>query len=97
MRQLLQLRFAGLVLCLLRLRLRSWVGFVGIFALLDGFDDTDSVPFCISELGLDFLVCLAPYVQEFEECRGGEESICGLPWEFIRMSSRNMAENVLTL
>lgn len=60
--QLLQLRLASLVLRLLRLRLRSWVGFVGIFTLLDGLNDTDSVPFCIAELGLDFLVCLAPYV-----------------------------------
>lgn len=41
---------------LLRLRLRNWVGFIGIFALFDRFDDADSVPFCVAEFGLDFLI-----------------------------------------
>lgn len=77
--QLLQFGLAGLIWCFLWLRFRSWVRFVGIFALLDGFNDADSIPFCVPEFGLDLLVCLAPYVQEFEECGCGKESICGLP------------------
>lgn len=66
-------------MCFLRPRLRNWVGFVGIFAFLDGFNDADRVPFCVAEFGLDLLVGLAPYVEELEECRSGEEGICGLP------------------
>lgn len=42
--------------------LRNWVRFVGIFALFNGFDNANGVPFRVAEFGLYFLIELSPNV-----------------------------------
>lgn len=81
-------RDSRLVRRLLWRGLRDWVGFVGVFALLDSFDDTNGVPFCVAEFGLDLLVWFTPDVEQLEERGRGEEGIRCLSCKPLELSAQ---------